>query len=139
MTTSNTLHSLLAPLGWQAFLPAFELLLQRFAGTEAWLDEGADSLPECLMQWLATMTDAEGRPKPLRLALLALRGWPLLSFRAAAQGRLWDYRHCSFSQFVQEAGEAGITVWFSPRRRAFPGLCQGLGFLRQHAQRSSPC
>lgn len=121
-------------MGWQAYLPAFGLLLQRFAGTEVWLDGEADSLPACLLSWLAAMTD-KSQSKPLSQSLMALRGWPLLHFRAASHDRLWDYRQCSFHQFVGEAGEAGIRVWLSPSRRAYPTLSQSLGFLRQHAQR----
>lgn len=121
-------------MGWQAYLPAFGVLLQRFAGTEAWLDGEADSLPACLLAWLAAMAD-DNQPKSRVVPLLALRSWPLLHFRAASDDKVWDYRQCSFQQFVGEAGEAGIKVWFSPSRQAYPTLSLSLDFLRQHAQR----
>lgn len=131
MTTTDTINALLQQLGWQAYIPAFALLLQRFAGTEDWLEQDHDSLPECLSCWLASLVGEQ--PKPLGLvALCALRRWPLLYFRAYACDAYWDYRQCSFHEFCQQAGEQGITVWFSPHRAAFPTLLQGLGFLRQH-------
>ncbi|MDD5395549.1 MAG: hypothetical protein PHE17_21205 [Thiothrix sp.] len=148
MTTAAQINTYLHQLGWQAYIPAFAELLQRFEGTQEEREqEGDNTLPECLCAWLATLTWENAKSR--RLALLALRHWKWLYFRAKVGVAEWDYRQCSFTGFCQQSGEQGITTWFVqtqchfpalarslglPRRTAKPTLAQGLGFLRQHCQ-----
>jgi hypothetical protein len=144
--TIDTINTHLHRLGWQAYIPAFAELLQRFEGTQDEREWGNDNtLPECLCAWLASLTGEE--PQPSRLALFAVRHWQWLHFHAEASGIRWDYRRCSFTAFCQQSGGQSITTRFVQtqchhpelsrslgwlRRTPFPTLAQGLGFLRQH-------
>jgi hypothetical protein len=130
VTTTEQINAYLQQLGWQAYIPAFAMLLQRFEGTQEWLEQETDTLPECLCAWLASLVGANAKPLPL--ALFALRSWALLYFRAADASKRWDYRQCSFMAFWQQAQEQHIDVWDDIHRVARPTLGQGLGFLRQH-------
>ncbi|MDD5395332.1 MAG: hypothetical protein PHE17_20095 [Thiothrix sp.] len=136
MTTIEQINAHLHQLGWQAYIPAFAELLQRFEGTENYLETAdgqpvtdEDTLPCLLSRWLESMTC--DNPKPIRLALFALRHWCVLYFRAKANGQLWDYRKIPFHPFCQAQG-LPITTWTASCRVADPTLAQGLGFLRQH-------
>jgi hypothetical protein len=147
VTTTEQIDDYLHQLGWQAYIPAFAELLQRFEGTQDEREEeGDDTLPECLCAWLATLTWDDARSR--RLSLLALRHWKWLYFRAKAGSTEWDYRQCSFTGFCQQFG-GQVSTWFIQihirhstlthsfgwePREAKPTLAQGLGFLRQHCQ-----
>jgi hypothetical protein len=110
VTTTEQIDDYLHQLGWQAYIPAFAELLQRFEGTQDEREEeGDDTLPECLCAWLATLTWDDARSR--RLSLLALRHWKWLYFRAKAGSTEWDYRQCSFTGFCQQFG-GQVSTWF---------------------------
>lgn len=129
MTTLDldTLTPLLQSLDWQAYLPTFTLLLNRFEGTEEWLDD-ADCLPGYLLAWLIALN---GRQPTIR-TLLPLRHSPLLRLRVfhASDHTDWDYRQTSFQDFMAQP----TTVYFAPQLpRPIKPLTQCRGFLKQHA------
>ena len=137
-TTTEQLTQHLHQLGWQDYLPAFMALLACFDGTEAWFDdEERDSLPYCLLTWLASLTSTEAKPLPL--ALFAVRHWPVVAFRARIDRQVWDYRKLTFQQFCGDTPLSEIHVWLHCRHHQRKhserfSLAQAVGFLRQHRQ-----
>ena len=137
-TTTEQLTQHLHQLGWQDYLPAFMALLACFDGTEAWFDdEERDSLPYCLLTWLASLTSTEAKPLPL--ALFALRHWPVVAFRARIDRQVWAYRKLTFQQFCGDTPLSEIHVWLHCRHHQRKhserfSLAQAVGFLRQHRQ-----
>lgn len=137
-TTTEQLTQHLHRLGWQAYLPAFMVLLDRFDGTELWFnDEEHDSLPYCLLTWLASLSSTGAKPLPL--ALFAVRHWPVVAFRASIDGQLWDYRKLTFQQFCGDTPFSEIYTWLHSRHHERKlserfSFAQAVGFLRQHQQ-----
>lgn len=133
-TLTTQLTQYLHQLGWEDYHAAFTTLLQHFEGTELWLDdEEHESLPYCLLTWLAALSAPDAKPMPL--ALFAIRHWSIVAFRASIADQRWDYRQQSFQAFCGDTPDSDIKVSFHYRNHLHtPGfsLAQAVGFLRKH-------